>query len=184
MTASDDVELDLLEQCRAGDNSSFRALFAFWGDPALRLASTFTADEGRARAAVAEAFIICWRDLPSLHSDTPFRPYLLNLVARAALARGSAGGTGKLERCLDLLHPDARLTAVLKEQAGLSVRDIARTQQAAMPPTMLQLRRAMRSLERCLGHKPGDALRTAISDRHLERRFFDNVLASALDDAW
>src|SRR5438309_193432 len=111
MTATDDVELDLLEQCRSGDRNALRALVAFWGGPALRLAATLTGDDGRARDALAEAFIDCWRALPSGHSDTPFRPYLLDLVARAALARGSAGGTATLDRCLDMLEPDARATA-------------------------------------------------------------------------
>jgi len=184
MTATDDVELDLLEQCRSGDRNAFRALVAFWGDPALRLAATLTGDDSRARDALAEAFIDCWRALPSGHSDTPFRPYLLDLVARAALARGSVGGTGTLERCLNMLEPDARAAAVLRGQADLPARDIARAQQRSAITTTLELRRAMRSLQTCLGSKPDDALRSASTDTHLERSFFDDFLARALEDTW
>jgi DNA-directed RNA polymerase specialized sigma24 family protein/uncharacterized protein YndB with AHSA1/START domain len=182
MTATDDVELDLLEQCRSGDRMAFRALVAFWGDPALQLAMTLTEEDGRARAALADAFTICWRQLPSVHSATPFRPYLLNLVARAALAYGTAGGTGSLDRCLDLLEPEARAAVVLNGQSNLPARDIARAQNTPAATTMFQLRSAMRSLQACLGSRPFDALRAAWKDVHLEHAFFDDVLAGKLED--
>jgi DNA-directed RNA polymerase specialized sigma24 family protein/uncharacterized protein YndB with AHSA1/START domain len=182
MTATDDVELDLLEQCRSGDRTAFRALVAFWGDPALQLAMTLTGNEGRARAALADAFATCWRDLPSVHSGTTFRPHLLNLVARAALTYGTAGGTGSLERCLDMLDQDARASVVLSGQANLQPRDIAHAQDVPTAATMLQLRSAMRSFQTCLGSKPLDALRAAWKDVHLERAFFDDVLSARLDD--
>src|SRR5205085_3066711 len=159
MTATDDVELDLLEQCRSGDRTAFRALVAFWGDPALQLAMTLTGDDARARAALADAFAACWRELPSVHSSAPFRPYLLALVARAALTYGTAGGTGSLDRCLDMLDQDARACVVLNGQANLAARDIALAQNTPTAATMLQLRSAMRSLQSCLGSKPADALR-------------------------
>ncbi|HLW15825.1 MAG TPA: SRPBCC family protein [Actinomycetota bacterium] len=182
MTATDDVELDLLEQCRSGDRTAFRALVAFWGDPALQLAMTLTGEESRARAALADAFATCWRDLASVHSGTPFRPHLLNLVARAALTYGTAGGTGSLERCLDMLDQDARVSVVLNGQANLQPRDIAHAQDTPTAATMLQLRTAMRSFQSCLGSKPFDALRAAWKDVHLERAFFDDVLSAKLGD--
>lgn len=183
MTATDDVELDLLEQCRSGDRTAFRALVSFWGDPALQLAMTLTGEDGRARAALSDAFATCWRDLPSVHSATPFRPYLLNLVARAALAVGTAGGTRSLDRCLDMLDPGARASVVLNGQANLAPRDIARAQNTPAAATMFELRAAMRSLQACLGSRPLDALRAAWKDVHLERAFFDDVLSANLEDA-
>jgi len=182
MTATDDVELDLLEQCRSGDRTAFRALVAFWGDPALQLAMTLTGDEARARAALADSFAACWRELPSVHSANPFRPYLLTLVARAALSYGTAGGTGSLDRCIAMLDQDARANIVLNGQSNLPPRDIARAQNVPTAATMLQLRSAMRSLQTCLGSKPGEALRAAWKDVHLERAFFDDVLSAKLDD--
>ena len=182
MTATDDVELDLLEQCRSGDRTAFRALVAFWGDPALQVAMTLTGEDGRARAALADALARCWRELPSVHSATPFRPYLLNLVARAALTVGTSGGTGSLDRCLDMLEPDARASVVLNGQANLAPRDISRAQNTPAAATMFELRGAMRSLQRCLDSRPFDALRAAWKDVHLERAFFDDVLATKLDD--
>jgi DNA-directed RNA polymerase specialized sigma24 family protein/uncharacterized protein YndB with AHSA1/START domain len=183
MTPTDDVELDLLEQCRSGDRTAFRALVAFWGDPALQLAMTLTGEDGRARAALADSFVSCWRELPSVHSATPFRPYLLTLVARAALRYGTAGGTGSLDRCLDMLDQDARAIVALNGQANLSATDIARAQNAPTAATMLQLRSAMRSLQTCLGSKPSDALRAAWKDVHLDRAFFDDIISAKLDDA-
>ena len=182
MTATDDVELDLLEQCRSGDRTAFRALVAFWGDPALQLAMTLTGDDGRARAALAGAFTTCWAELPSVHSSIPFRPYLLNRVARAALTYGSAGGTGSLERCLDMLDQDARVSVVLTGQAHLQPRDIAHAQGVPTAATMLQVRSAFRSFRACLGSKPFEALRAAWKDVHLEHAFFDEVLSAKLDD--
>src|SRR5438093_10233480 len=141
MTATDDVELDLLEQCRAGDRSAFRALVAFWGDPALRLALMFTNDEQRARIALTEGLLGCWRQLPSLHSETQFRPFLFGLVSRAALAQGSAGRTGRLERCLDMLEPDARAAAILSGHAHLDAAEIARAQGTSTTKAALSVRR-------------------------------------------
>jgi DNA-directed RNA polymerase specialized sigma24 family protein/uncharacterized protein YndB with AHSA1/START domain len=183
MTTTDDVELDLLEQCKSGDRNAFRALVAFWGDPALRLTTTLTGDDVRAHAAVAGAFVECWRELPSVHSTTHFRPYLLNLVARAALARGTAGGTGGLERCLDMLDLDARAVAVLREQAALSARDVARATDGGVISGAMKHRRALRTLQSCLGSRPDNALRAANVDVHLERSFYDDVLEGALNDA-
>jgi DNA-directed RNA polymerase specialized sigma24 family protein/uncharacterized protein YndB with AHSA1/START domain len=184
MTATDDVELDLLEQCRAGDRSAFRALVAFWGDPALRLASTFTNDDERARAALAEALLECWRNLPSLHSEVQFRPFLFGLISRAALAQGSAGGTGRLDRILDMLEPEARAAAILRGQAHLSITEVARAQGASLINAALNARRALRSIQSSLGFKPDELLSKASSDAHLERSFFDDVLAAELGDGW
>src|SRR5439155_8219283 len=184
MTATDDVELDLLEQCRAGDRSAFRALVAFWGDPALRLALTFTNDDERARTALTEGLLECWRQLPSLHSETQFRPFLFGLGARAALAQGSAGGTGRLERCLDMLEPDARVAAILSGQAHMEAHEIARAQGTTALQAALSARRALRALQSCLGLKPGDTLNTAFGDAHLDRKYFDKLLAPELQDHW
>src|SRR5437667_393621 len=63
-------------------------------------------------------------------------------------------------------------------------RDIASAQQRSAITTTLELRRAMRSLQTCLGSKPDDALRSASTDTHLERSFFDDFLARALEDTW
>lgn len=184
MTATDDVELDLLEQCRAGDRSAFRALVAFWGDPALRLALMFTNDDERARAALTEGLLECWRQLPSLHSETQFRPFLFGLVARAALAQGSAGGTGRLERSLDMLEPDARVAAILSGHAHLGSREIARAQGTSSFQAALSARRAIRTLEGSLGFKPQEALNAAFKDAHLDRKYFDKVVAPQLEDHW
>jgi DNA-directed RNA polymerase specialized sigma24 family protein/uncharacterized protein YndB with AHSA1/START domain len=184
MTATDDVELDLLEQCRAGDRSAFRGLVAFWGDPALRVATTFTNDDERARAALAEALLECWRQLPSLHSATQFRPFLFGLVSRAALAQGSAGGTGRLDRALDMLDPDARAAAILSGQGHLSGTEVGRALGTSTLSAMRQTRRAMRSLQASLGFKPLEALSIASKDAHLDRAFFDAVLTPELEDRW
>jgi DNA-directed RNA polymerase specialized sigma24 family protein/uncharacterized protein YndB with AHSA1/START domain len=184
MTATDDVELDLLEQCRAGDRSAFRALIAFWGDPSLRLATTFTNDDERARAALAEGLLECWRNLPSLHSATKFRPFLFGLVSRAALAQGSAGGTGRLDRALDMLEPDARAAAILSGQAHLSISEVARAMGTSTLRAMRETRGGMRSLQATLGFRPHDALSAASSDVHLDRTFFDKILAPELEDQW
>jgi uncharacterized protein YndB with AHSA1/START domain len=182
MTAVGDVELDLVERCRSGDRTAFRALVAFWGDPALRLATTLTNDDGRARTAIAGAFGRCWAELPSLHSSIPFRPYVLNLVARAAAPHGSSGGTGKLERCLDLLDADARAAVVLSAQGDLRAHDIARAQGVGVIEAVRTTRASLRSLQTCLGSEPANALRAAFPHMHLEHTFFDDVLEPSLED--
>ena len=182
MTAVGDVELDLVERCRSGDRTAFRALVAFWSDPALRLAMTLTNDDTRARSALADAFGRCWAELPSLHSSVPFRPYVLDLVARAAAARGSDGGTGRLERCLDLLDDDARAAVVLSAQGDVRAHDIARAQGVGVIETWRRTRASLRSLRACLGSEPENALRAALPHVHLEHTFFDDVLEPSLED--
>ena len=184
MTATDDVELDLLEQCRAGDRAAFRALVAFWGDPALRLAATYTNDDERARTALAEGLLDCWRQLPSLHSETQFRPFLFGLITRAALAHGSVGGTGRLDRILEMLEPDARAAAILHGQARLSISEVARAQGTSIFKAAMDTRRALRTIQSSLGFKPDDLLRAASSDTRLDRTFFDTALAKELEDQW
>ena len=179
VTTTDDVELDLLEQCRAGDREAFRALVAFWGDPALRLASVLTSS---ARAAAGDAFTECWRALPSVHSETPFRPYLLGLVARAALAHGPGEGTAPLERCMAMLDEDARAIAALSAHARMHLRDVARAWSMPIAQTALEIRQALRSLQRCLGSRPQSALADAGRDVHLDNHFFDQVVMPHLVD--
>ena len=183
MTAVD-VELDLLERCKSGDRIAFRALVAFWSDPALRLATTLTNDDSRARAALVDAFRRCWTELPSLHSSIPFRPYILNLVARAAASHGSSGGTGKLERCLDLLDEDARAAVALSAQGDLRAHEISKAQGTATIETLRTTRAGLRSLESCLGSEPRSALRAAFPHMHLEHTFFEEALEPSLDDGF
>jgi len=77
------VDLDVLERARCGDREAFRTLTAAWGDRALRTAALIIGDRARAEQLVVAAFTRVWRDLPTLHSERPFRPWLMRALLDA-----------------------------------------------------------------------------------------------------
>jgi uncharacterized protein YndB with AHSA1/START domain len=62
--------------------------------------------------------------------------------------------------------------------------EIGRAQGMSTIKAALSARRAIRSLQACLGFKPHEALSASSIDAHLDRKFFDKVLAPQLDDRW
>jgi DNA-directed RNA polymerase specialized sigma24 family protein/uncharacterized protein YndB with AHSA1/START domain len=182
--ASNDVDLDLIEQCRAGDRTAFRALVAFWGEPVLRVASLLTHDVPRAKEALADGLLECWRQLPSTHSETPFRPLLIGLVAHAAIARGAGGGTGRFGSCLDALDAEARAAAIMSSYARLKTSEIALAQGTTAVEASRRVRRAFRALHRCLGYDARATISSRRVEAHLDGRFFDDEVAAGLADQW
>ena len=156
------MELDLLERSRAGDRVAYRALVSFWGSPALRVAYLIAGDRARAEDAVREAFQDRWRELPSFHSERPFRPWLLGKVVEAARARVSPPAD------------DDHVAIVLHASEGLSPAEIALT--------LGWGRRGARSrVKRIAGAAGG--LRDAALGIELPSWFFDEVIAPGLKDS-
>lgn len=145
--------VDLLERCRAGEPEAFRALVAHWGDRALGIARCFTDDERRAQRATGDALVAVWRELPSLHSQRAFRPWLMAHVAEQA-------GAGE---------EDARATALraarVHDRRGMEAMREARAVAAADD-----------TVRRLLDEIAGD-------EHALPQTFFDEVVAPRLSRA-
>ncbi|MGZ4139223.1 MAG: SRPBCC family protein [Actinomycetota bacterium] len=175
---SDDVDLDLVEQCRAGDREAFRALLAFWGDPAMRVVAVLVRDDSAARAVLKDAFRACWEEMPSMHSETPFRPLLLGLVVRTANARTPTDARDELSACLRSLDAELRAAAALVAGAGLGDRELGLALGVGPAVARERARRARRTMMACLGRDARAPLARAAARGNVDRQALE-----ALSDA-
>ena len=85
----DDVEL--IARAQAGNVSAYEELIRRYQDVAFRTAYHITQDAGEAEDATQEAFVNAYAALGRFRAGAPFRPWMLRIVARAALDRRQAG---------------------------------------------------------------------------------------------
>jgi RNA polymerase sigma factor (sigma-70 family) len=86
----DDAEL--VERARSGETSAYEDLVRRYQDLAHRTAYLITADAAEAEDAVQTGFVNAYRALHRFRPDTPFRPWLLTIVANEARNRRRAAG--------------------------------------------------------------------------------------------
>ena len=87
----DDDEGDLVTRARAGDLDAYDALIARHQHAALRVAAV-VAGSADAEDAVQEALVKAWRALDRFREGSPFRPWLLRIVANEARNRRRGAG--------------------------------------------------------------------------------------------
>ena len=87
----DDDEGDLVTRARAGDLDAYDALIARHQQAALRVAAV-VAGSADAEDAVQEALVKAWRALDRFRDGSPFRPWLLRIVANEARNRRRGAG--------------------------------------------------------------------------------------------
>ena len=73
----------LVERAREGDESAFAELIDLDGDRCYAIAYRILRDTERARDAVQQAFLVCWRDLPRLRDLERFEPWLYRILVNA-----------------------------------------------------------------------------------------------------
>jgi RNA polymerase sigma-70 factor (ECF subfamily) len=89
-TAEDDSAL--LARAQQGDPDAYASLVARYQETAFRAAYLFLGEPAEAEDAVQEGFIRAYRALGRFRLGSPFRPWLLEIVANAARnQRRSAG---------------------------------------------------------------------------------------------
>ncbi|MFA5890073.1 MAG: SRPBCC family protein [Actinomycetota bacterium] len=177
-TADISKEIDLLERCRAGDRRAFRALATFWAEPALRLAFLLCADQARAEAALRTSLLSVWRDLPKLHSESPFRPWLMGMVTRESV---SAEGPFA-HPALATMDASLRTEVVLNAFLGIPAHEVALAVDRPRAATTLRLRRALREIETA-GPPLREALAEAAWDVDLSQTFLDDHVLGWLERA-
>lgn len=90
MTDSDD---ELVSRSQSGDHDAFCVLLARHRSVALRVGYTMAGDD--AEDAVQEAMIKAFRYIDRFRLGSPFRPWLLAIVANEARSRRRVNGRGR-----------------------------------------------------------------------------------------
>ncbi len=82
----------LVERARGGDAAAYESLVRRYQDLAVRTAYLIVGDADDAEDAAQEAFVKAYYALVRFHAGTPFRPWLLRIVANEARNRLKAAG--------------------------------------------------------------------------------------------
>jgi RNA polymerase sigma factor (sigma-70 family) len=80
-------DAELARRAREGDDAAYEDLVKRYGQIAFRVAWLVTRDRGEAEDAAQEAFVKAYYALPRFRPDSPFRPWLLKIVANEARNR-------------------------------------------------------------------------------------------------
>jgi RNA polymerase sigma-70 factor, ECF subfamily len=87
-----DSEAALVERARQGDAVAYGSLVRAHQDIAFRVACLAGGSASEAEEAAQEGFVKAWRALPRFRAGSPFRPWLLAIVANEARNRRRAAG--------------------------------------------------------------------------------------------
>jgi len=84
-------DAELIERARKGEVMAYESLVRRYQDAAVRTAYVIAPD-GDAEDAVQEAFVKAYRALGRFRAGSPFRPWLLRIVANEARNRRRSAG--------------------------------------------------------------------------------------------
>lgn len=84
-------EQELVEQARGGDARAYEVLVRRYQDLAFRTACVIAGGSADAEDAAQEGFVKAWYALPRFRAGSPFRPWLLAIVANEARNRRRSG---------------------------------------------------------------------------------------------
>jgi RNA polymerase sigma-70 factor (ECF subfamily) len=87
-----DNEAALIARAQRGDTVAYGSLVRAHQDIAFRVACLAGGSAADAEEAAQEGFVKAWRALPRFRSGSPFRPWLLAIVANEARNRRRAAG--------------------------------------------------------------------------------------------
>jgi len=161
----------LVERARDGDDIAFSELVDLDGDRCYAIAYRILRDAERAQDAVQQAFLIAWRELPSLRDTERFGPWLHRLLVNACYeehrrrrrwtsriqalpVEGPAGADptvsvddrDALDRAFLRLSPQHRAVFVLHHHAGLQLTEIAEVVGVPVGTVKSRLHHAIRTL--------------------------------------
>jgi RNA polymerase sigma-70 factor, ECF subfamily len=80
------VDPSIIDRAKRGDKEAFTSIVLTMGDRLLALAYRILRDVGKAEDAVQQAFLIAWRELPTLRGDSRFEAWLFRLLVNACYA--------------------------------------------------------------------------------------------------
>ncbi len=85
-------EAEVVDRARNGDDDAYATLVTHYADLAFRTAWVITGDAAEADDAAQAAFVKAYFALPRFRTSSPFRPWLLTIVANEARNRRAAAG--------------------------------------------------------------------------------------------
>src|SRR5438034_1559853 len=85
-------EIELVQRAKRGDVGAYEELVRMHQDLAARTAYVITGQSADAQDAVQEALVKAYRALGRFREGSPFRPWLLRIVANEAINRRRAAG--------------------------------------------------------------------------------------------
>jgi len=144
------VRAVLVQRARDGDEDAFTQLVDLDGDRCYAIAYRILRDVDRARDAVQQAFLLCWRELPKLRDAERYEVWLYRLLVNACYEEArrhkrwttrvrvlpmdgpaapdpivSIDDRDALERAFARLSPEHRAVFVMHHYAGLPLQAIA-----------------------------------------------------------
>lgn len=163
----------LVQAAMAGDRDAFAALVSRERDRLVMAARAITGSFHEGEDCAQDAFVLAWRALPSLKDPAKFRPWLMTILTREALARrrrpgprllstDPAGIEGReapehdrltrLVTEMERLPEKYRLLLSLHYLAGLSYAEVSETAGISEKRVKSRLYDARMMLKRRLGH--------------------------------
>ena len=140
----------LVQRAREGDEDAFTQLVDLDGDRCYAIAYRILRDVDRAKDAVQQAFLLCWRELPKLRDAERYEVWLYRLLVNACYEEArrhkrwttrvrvlpmdgpaapdpiiSIDDRDALERAFARLSPEHRAVFVMHHYAGLPLQAIA-----------------------------------------------------------
>lgn len=137
----------LVERSRAGDGHAFEELVRLHSDIAFRSAYLAVGNAADAEEVAQEAFIKAFRGLPGFRAGSPFRPWLLRIVANEASNRRRSAGRR--------LHLETRIA-----------REALADDAASSPDAVLEAAESRRRLQDAI-NRLGEEDRVVINHRFL-----------------
>jgi RNA polymerase sigma-70 factor (ECF subfamily) len=168
------TERELVQQCVAGDQGAWRALYDRHYRDVDRLVAALGISDAEGDDLCQEIFLLIYRCLPSFRGEAQLGSWIYRLATREAIrfakrrrlrhqlaqlffrerkpilppdwAETEAGRRHYLQQILSRLSPERRLVLVLSEIEGLPVSEIARIADCAENTVWTRLHRARRDL--------------------------------------
>jgi len=168
----------LVERAKQGDQDAFSELVDQEGDRCYAIAMGILRDVERAQDAVQQAFLLAWRDLPSLRDPERFGPWLNRLLVNACYEEArrhrrwvtriralpvegpdepshrdptiSVVDRDALERAFATLSAEHRAVVVLHHHVGLPLPEIAEIVRVPVGTVKSRLFYATRALREAL----------------------------------
>lgn len=144
------VDPALVERARRGDDAAFEALVDQTGDRSFSIAFRIIRERSRAEDAVQQAYLLAWRQLPTLRETERFGAWLDRLLINACYGElrrdrrwrvhvrvlpidlpsaadpfGAVHDRDAIERAYADLSPEQRSVFVLHHHVGMPLAEIA-----------------------------------------------------------
>jgi DNA-directed RNA polymerase specialized sigma24 family protein len=152
-------ETEYVERAKRGDHDAYESLLRMHEHVAFRTAYAIVGSAADAEEVAQDAFVKAYRALHRFRPGSPFRPWLLRIVANEARNRPEAGVIASEQRdellaALARLGEDERLAIVARYFVGLTDDETAAALGVRRGAVKMRVWRALSRLREELGEAP------------------------------